>query len=211
MSRPETKQRILDTAEELFATDGFHRTSLRSITSRANVNLAAVNYHFGTKKALAKAVIERRLIPLNRIREANLTSVQATSRKDKTTPAVSDILRAFIEPTFRFSESGPGYRHFVTLVGRAFVEPDDQIRGIFMQLMRPVFNLMFESLCQALPDLPPDVVFCRLAFSMGAMNSSLNSIHKLDHFLQGTKIPSDTDLLLNMLLPFITAGMASKL
>ncbi|PLX72334.1 MAG: hypothetical protein C0615_12250 [Desulfuromonas sp.] len=52
MSQPDTKTRILDAAETLFARDGFHFASLRSITSEADVNLAAVNYHFGSKEAL---------------------------------------------------------------------------------------------------------------------------------------------------------------
>ena len=72
MSQPDTKQRILDVAERLFATRGFHATSLRAITRAAEVNLAAVNYHFGSKDALLEAVMLRRLGPLNEIRQARL-------------------------------------------------------------------------------------------------------------------------------------------
>ena len=57
MSQPDTKERILDAAERLFAREGFHNTSLRAITGEADVNLAAVNYHFGSKEALLDAVI----------------------------------------------------------------------------------------------------------------------------------------------------------
>ncbi|MCK5427639.1 MAG: helix-turn-helix transcriptional regulator, partial [Thermodesulfovibrionia bacterium] len=52
----DTKQRILDATEFLFARKGFRGTSLREITNRAGVNLAAVNYHFGSKKTLLEAV-----------------------------------------------------------------------------------------------------------------------------------------------------------
>ena len=64
MSQSDTVQRILDAAEVLFAQKGFAETSLRAITSRAGVNLAAVNYHFGSKEALVQAVFERYLTQL---------------------------------------------------------------------------------------------------------------------------------------------------
>ena len=75
MSQPDTKQRILNAGEHLFARDGYHLTSLRSITTEAKVNLAAVNYHFGSKESLLEAVIERRLDPLNKIRQGQLEAL----------------------------------------------------------------------------------------------------------------------------------------
>ena len=63
MAQSETVERILDAAEQLFAERGFAETSLRLITSKAGVNLAAVNYHFGSKKALIQAVFSRFLGP----------------------------------------------------------------------------------------------------------------------------------------------------
>lgn len=63
MAQSETVERILDAAEQLFAEKGFAETSLRLITSKAGVNLAAVNYHFGSKKALIQAVFSRFLGP----------------------------------------------------------------------------------------------------------------------------------------------------
>jgi AcrR family transcriptional regulator len=77
----DTKQRILDAAEHLFALEGFRGTSLRDITGRAGVNLAAVNYHFGSKEALLRAVMERRLIPLNQVRIERLTKVRDSARQ----------------------------------------------------------------------------------------------------------------------------------
>ena len=70
-----TKDIILDAAEALFAEQGFTSTSLRNITAKAGVNLAAVNYHFGSKNALIAAIFERRIIPMNRIRLARLEAL----------------------------------------------------------------------------------------------------------------------------------------
>ena len=67
-----TKDRILDAAEALFMEHGFEATSLRAITAAAAVNLAAVNYHFGSKEELFQAVLTRRLDPMNQRRLALL-------------------------------------------------------------------------------------------------------------------------------------------
>src|SRR6476661_6282956 len=73
----ETKERILDAAETLFMEHGFEATSLRSLTTAANVNLAAVNYHFGSKEELFQAVLTRRLDPMNQERIDLLAAVEA--------------------------------------------------------------------------------------------------------------------------------------
>ena len=61
----DTKTKILNAAEKLFGVNGFHGTSLRDITAEAQVNLAAVNYHFQSKESLMDALIERRIEPIN--------------------------------------------------------------------------------------------------------------------------------------------------
>src|SRR5258708_18044674 len=72
----ETRTRILDTAEELFMLHGFEGTSMRLLTSSAGVNLAAVNYHFGSKDALIEALFRRRLDPMNAARLAELERLE---------------------------------------------------------------------------------------------------------------------------------------
>src|ERR687896_2628027 len=88
----ETRTRILDAAEELFMQHGFEGTSMRQLTTKAGVNLAAVNYHFGSKEALVEAVFRRRLDPMNGARIAALEALEATGR------ALSPeaIIRAFV-------------------------------------------------------------------------------------------------------------------
>ena len=89
MNRGDTKTRILDAAENLFAARGYHNTSLREITKEAGVNLAAVNYHFGSKEALLRAVIKRRLVPLNQVRTRRLHEVREKARREKRRPKQS--------------------------------------------------------------------------------------------------------------------------
>ena len=73
----ETRTRILDAAEELFMQHGFEGTSMRQLTAKADVNLAAVNYHFGSKKALIQAVFSRFLGPFCASLEKELDRRQA--------------------------------------------------------------------------------------------------------------------------------------
>ena len=215
LNQTDTKQRILDTAEHLFAREGYHSTSLRAITGQANVNLAAVNYHFGSKEALIEAVIERRIVPLHKIRKQNLEAVQEAARHEGRRPLVKEALRAFIEPTIAFRESGEVADDFSMLIGRAIIDPDDTVRKIFLQHIEPIFHLLFETLRQALPDFSQDILFWRLHFAIGAMAHTLHmrtmeeSAHKAGKFrclpegISAYNASSMTD----MLIAFVSAGM----
>src|SRR4051812_14563130 len=102
----DTKTRILDAAEKLFAENGFDGTSLRDITTEARVNLAAVNYHFQTKESLIDAVIERRIMPINRRR---MEMLEAAGRP----PSVEQVVEAFLAPLLM-----PEVLPAVPLIGR---------------------------------------------------------------------------------------------
>src|SRR5215471_5042092 len=77
-----TKVRILDAAEALFMEHGYEATSLRIITAAAGVNLAAVNYHFGSKEELFQSVLTRRLDPMNQQRVEILTRMEREAGPD---------------------------------------------------------------------------------------------------------------------------------
>src|SRR5882762_4243581 len=94
--KTDTRSRILDVAEELFGEQGLDRVSIRDITRMAKVNLAAINYHFGSKEDLIAAVFERRVVPVNEARLAALDAVQGSGRRK---PNLEYILEAFIRPT----------------------------------------------------------------------------------------------------------------
>src|SRR5688572_26196161 len=99
----DTRGRLLDAAERLFAAKGFEATSLRDVTAKAKANLAAVNYHFGSKEALVRAVFERRLGEVNRRRLALLDGI------GRVRPAPEQILHAFIAPTFDLMKEAPHF------------------------------------------------------------------------------------------------------
>ncbi|UCE78407.1 MAG: TetR/AcrR family transcriptional regulator [Nitrospiraceae bacterium] len=207
----DTKQRILDAAEHLFAHEGFKGTSLRDVTGRAGVNLAAVNYHFGSKEALLRAVMERRLIPLNQVRIERITKVRDSALQKGQRPPVKELLRAFIEPTLQFKESSPGAEDFVALVGRSFSDPDDTVRNVFMKLIWPLFQLIFETFHEALPELSEKTLLWRLHFMFGAFSQTMHICCGRFHS-DTIKMPleNDSKTIISMFIPFITAGMHAK-
>src|SRR2546426_8998176 len=95
----ETRTRILDAAEELFMQHGIEGASMRMLTAKAGVNLAAVNYHFGSKHALIEAVFRRRLDPMNVARIAAPAKLEAETPGRG--PAPDGISSPFIRPALR--------------------------------------------------------------------------------------------------------------
>ncbi len=207
MPQTDTKERILDAAERLFAQEGFHCTSLRTITGAAQVNLAAVNYHFGSKEALLKAVFARRLTPLNRARNRCLAAVRQQARAAGAPLKAAEVLRAFVEPTLTFRDSTSGARHFATLVGRSLTGADEAVRNIFLNLMGPTFALFFDALCSALPGVPKNLVFWRMRFALGALAQTMCQVVAAENLPAGVNLDGDAATMIGMLMPFIAAGM----
>src|SRR5260221_14076191 len=118
----ETRTRILDAAEELFMQHGFEATSMRLLTSKAGGNLAAVNYHFGSKDALIEAVFRRRVDPMNTTRVAELERLEADAAGRPLSPDA--IIRAFIGPSLRLIEDAKsGRRHLIRRCRRPLHRP----------------------------------------------------------------------------------------
>src|SRR3989442_4377189 len=112
----DTKQRILDSAERMFADYGFAGTSLRAIIADAKVNLAAIHYHYRSKEALFDAVILRRLQPINRERLELLDACERSATDGQ--PTLEQVLEAFLAPVFRVGADPNGGLTFVRATGR---------------------------------------------------------------------------------------------
>ncbi len=207
MSQPDTKTKILDAAEDLFARNGFHATSLRMITGQAGVNLAAVNYHFGSKEELLEAVIERRLAPLNRQRLALLEHELDRARREGRRPDPRELMRALIEPTIRLCDLGAGPERFITLVGRILAEPEGVGRDIFLRQMGPFVFRLFEALHQSLPGISRTLLFWRLHFAIGSLSHVMRCHDRHGQLPEGVEARLDTGRLSEILLAYTLAGM----
>src|SRR5258708_21964173 len=159
---PPTKERILDAAERLFATQGFEATSLRAITSEAGVNLAAVNYHFQSKDALLRAVVARRIGPVNRRRLELLDAWEATRARD-----LHDLIQAFMIPAIELKRTNA--RNFLPLLGRMYTEPGEFVEHVFKEHLREVSQRFIAAFHGALPHLSRAEVIWRIHFMVGIM------------------------------------------
>lgn len=118
-SRADTATRILDVAERLFVEHGFEATSLRMITQQAEVNLAAVNYHFGSKDALLQQAVIRRLAPWNRRCIEELDALEVSGE----VLTVENLVQGFVRPSLALSKDpSRGGALFVRLLSRTFIE-----------------------------------------------------------------------------------------
>ena len=194
----DTKEKILDAAEELFADHGFASTSLRDITNEADVNLAAVNYHFGSKLDLLRAVFARRFGPVNAERLERLDSLDD--------PDVEELLRAFFAPLFkRLREPGNGWAKFMQLVGRTHSDTNDEIRACLLEQVQVIAKRFTEALEAALPELPHDVFSSRFHFVVGAMAHTFAFCRHEDMPLVHA-LP-EPDAILENLVDFAVAGL----
>lgn len=199
-----TRDRILAAAEELFARTGVARTSLRAITALARVNLAAVNYHFGSKDGLVEAVYRRRLEPLNRARLRNLDRIEA---KYQGQPPLEAVLEAFMSPVAELArDPAQGGPTVMRLLGQTHAEAEAQFRGWFASDYRRVLERYQAALGRALPDIPAEDVRWRLHFLVGALTYPVAE-RQLVELLSGEVLdPRDVSRVVQRLLPFVAAG-----
>ncbi len=200
----DTKERILDSAEKLFADFGFDGTSMRAVTSEAKVNLAAVHYHFGSKEALLTAVLARRFEPINRQRLQMLDRLEARDPN----PAIDDLLRAFFAPAFReIGALGETGIRFVQLAGRMHSAANARVRTLFMQQFANVIARFVPAFQRGLPGLSAGDLHWKLHFLVGAMAHVLAfSPHQDCAAILGAG-DFDPDQALEALLAFCAAGM----
>lgn len=161
----DTRERLMDVAERLFAERGYGNVPTRMIAEEANANSAAVHYHFGSKENLLEAVFRRRLEPLNRERIAKIEAAVAGSEGP---PDVEVVLRAFIEPTLR-KPRNDGERAFRLLSGRASTDPSPEVKRILFQAYDAVARAFAGALAKACPHLSREELFWRVACVYGAM------------------------------------------
>ena len=172
LPQSETRDRILDAAERLFMEHGFEGTSMRMITGAANANLAAVNYHFGSKDALIQAVFRRRLTALNETRLAALDHLEAEAGDGAIKP--SRIVEAFFGTALALAaDSEQGGNTFMRLLSRTYNEPNAFVRQFLAEEYAEVMDRFLGALFRALPGVPRDEIMWRFHYMMGAMSFAI--------------------------------------
>jgi len=199
----DTRNRILDAAERLFSTRGFHATSIRMITAEAGANLAAINYHFGPKKALIRAVYARRLEQLNALRLQMLDACEA--RAGSGPLPVEDIVRAFIAPVLKLPHEDP----FRRLIGRIYSEPGDLAQQIISEHMGEVARRFTLALRKALPDAANADLYWGAFFTVGVLAHTVTAGALLELISSGRCLPNNIDTTMERMTTFVCAGLRS--
>jgi len=200
--QPDTKERILETALEVFAERGFEGASLRAITAEAGVNLAAVNYHFGSKEGLFGEVFGRLLGPVNEERLARLDRIEEAAG-DGPLP-LEPVVEAFLEPPLLvWGERGD---LALRLLGRMYAEPVENVGKILHETFHEVASRFTQALHRALPNLEVDEVVWRLHFAVGAMAHTLAAHRFTKKVHPEMDAPLQGEAVVERLVPFVCAG-----
>jgi AcrR family transcriptional regulator len=166
-----TKDRILGAAEELFAQHGFAGTSLRQVTTRADVNIAAVNYHFGSKDNLINEVFRRRMDGMSRQRLALLA--EAREHGLGTDGALERVLAAFVEPALALARDRHGGVAFIRVIARAYAEKNDGLRRFLSEQYGHVLRDFSRAIAECAPHLDKEQLYWRLDFLAGALTYAM--------------------------------------
>jgi len=206
MTLTDTKQALMDAAEALFAERGFAATSMRDIATRARANLAAANYHFGSKRGLMEAVLERRVSPLNRQRLQLLDALERSANRRKV--SLEAVLEALVGPALRMADRVPGGSPaFACLMGRSFIEPDAELHTFFMSLFDEVASRFIPAIQRAAPALPAPDLFWRLHFLIACLAQTMSDKERLREISNGTVNPDDTEAAIRQLVAFVAGGL----
>lgn len=201
----DTRQRILMAAERFYAERGFEGTSMRSLTEAAEVNLAAVNYHFGSKKQLMWEMFRARIVPVNTERLRLLE--EALQRPEG--PALEDIFDALIKPMFDSAKGPEGAGIiFLRMTGRVFSESEEFWQQLHQEFFVDLSARFLEAIGKARPDLSEVERAWRFHFGIATMLGALVTHHSLNRGcvqLDG----SDLDDTRRRLVGFICAGFNS--
>ena len=208
----DTRERILDAAERLFMAHGYEGTSMRQITGEAAVNLAAVNYHFGSKESLIQEVFRRRLDWLNVERMRVLDELESAAGGRPLQPA--QIVDGFFGTLFRLAKDEQrGGMTFLRLLGRTLTEPSAFIRTFLAREYQMVMDRYKEALFAAMPDVPKAEIVWRFQFMLGATSYAIAGTDALrlvsDWEMDEEHSNGQFDRLLPRLMGFLLGGLCA--
>lgn len=210
----DTRERILDAAEQLFMAHGYDGTSMRQITSGAGVNLAAVNYHFGSKESLMQEVFRRRLDWLNeeRMRVLNVYELESGGKPLKP----SQIVDGFFGTLLRMADDeARGGMTFLRLLGRTLTDPSEFIRTFLAHEYAEVVDRYKQALFKALPEVPKAEIVWRFHFMLGATSYAIAGTDALrlvtDWQIEAEDSTDRLDRLVPRLMSFLLGGLRAPL
>jgi len=204
-----TRKRIVSAAEKIFAQKGFRAMTLRDVTKEAKVNLAAVNYHFGSKTNLMHAVIHNRFAPIN---DERMRRLNALIEQYADTPIpLYELFSALVTPLFEAAAEQPKKNSILMLIiGRAFTEPADfmcQMHKKFFSELCETFTNQIKRTC---PHLSEEELHYRFYFAVSTMLGSIIEQGRFETLSKRPLEPDDMYVISEHLTRYIVAGFEQK-
>ena len=199
-----TQIKILEAAEKEFAEFGFVGSSIRNITQGAGVNIASVNYHFGSKEELFKKLFEYRLSPLNDLRLELLEEKQV--EYGEAAVPIPELIEIFIRPTLQQMLTIEGAQ-FVRTVARCMSEPLDFMEDLDKEIFHEIFARFHHAFGKALPELSDEAVFNNLNFAVSSLVGMM--MHYPRVLMHQGRVISDSEFerLLQQFIHYISSGI----
>jgi len=198
-------KRILDAAELLFSRHGVEATSVRQITGEAEVNVASVNYYFGSKDDLAEAVFERVIARVTAERLAGLERIVAEAEK----PDLAQIVSSFVEPYM-----GDGNEDQGVLMARFILAhrlaPNDATRRIVGEHLNPLAQAYVAAFARAVPEVDAGQLFWRYLLMVSTtvlMSTEDRTADRLSALSDGRASIADRAAARDALVAFAVAGI----
>lgn len=212
-TQKDTRERILDAAEQMFMQHGYDGTSMRLVTSAAGVNLAAANYHFGSKEALMQEVLRRRLEVINQERMRRLDEAEAEAGGKPLKPSV--IIDCFFGTLLRVAaDQKSGGETFLRLLGRTITDPSSFIRTFMSAEYADVLERYKEAMFRSLPDVPRAEIVWRFHFMLGATSYAIagtDTLHLVTDWQVEEGTAAQNENLLPRLMSFLIGGLRAPL
>lgn len=202
----DTQIKIVEAAEIEFAEMGYGGASIREITKRAGVNIAAINYHFGSKEVLFKEMVRYRIEPINRLRIDMLEKAQ--KENDSKPLRIEKVVDFIVRPLLSelISERGSDFR-FMRAMGKAMSEERTFMKELHQDILKEIVAKFSKAIAESLNN--PG--FKRISYGMHFLSCCILGVmmqHTRLQFISGGKIDlHDTDNLSDHLVAFISAGL----
>lgn len=203
-----TRQRLLESAARLFALHGFDNVSLRDLTRAAGANVAAVNYHFGSKEGLMDELVAGFLNSLNEERLSLLDQVEAEAAPNPA--SLRRVLDALLRPALmKIRRTELSERLFFKLMARCLGDRIGHLPPQVHPLFEQVFQRFVTAISRNLPDLPPAEIALRMGFTVGALIQTAAHAETMEKISRGRMKVPGTEALLTQIITYAEAGFRS--
>lgn len=200
----ETRERILNTAQKLFAEKGFNRVTLRELTSAAETNLAAVNYYFGSKDKLLLALVKRSAKEVHKARQQLLREAENSrgSREQK----VRKVIHALLSPSVgQPADNETGFL-YTALISRTLADGPAELTDL-LEKQTSHLDPYIEALHKILPELPREEIYWRFHFVLNIEHAVGTELKRLEHISGGLCQTDDPKALVERIIDFVVPGL----